>query len=64
MELFGSGNGFHNGGIDEFCSSRTAFDKAAGGTLLLDEAGDLSAAHQVKLLDFLDKLAGRQLRDE
>lgn len=53
-ELFGSGTGFHNGGMDE--PSRGAFDRAAGGTLLLDEAGDLSAAHQVKLLDFLDKL--------
>src|SRR5208283_31927 len=44
------------GGIDELHAPRSAFDKAAGGTLLLDEAGDLSTAHQVKLLDILDRL--------
>jgi len=55
-ELFGSGKDFLNGGIDELHAPRSAFDKAAGGTLLLDEAGDLSTAHQVKLLDILDRL--------
>ncbi len=55
-ELFGNGQAFHNGYIDELHAPRNAFDKAAGGTLLVDEAGDLSTAHQVKLLDFLDRL--------
>jgi len=55
-ELFGNGGGFHSGGIDEHHAHRTAFEKASGGTLLLDEIGDLSPAHQVKLLDILDRL--------
>jgi Nif-specific regulatory protein len=55
-ELFGNGKEFLSGGIDELHPPRSAFDKAAGGTLLLDEVGDLSAAHQVKMLDFLDRL--------
>ncbi|HIJ76863.1 MAG TPA: sigma 54-interacting transcriptional regulator [Deltaproteobacteria bacterium] len=55
-ELFGSGKDFLNGGIDELHSAPSAFDKAAGGTLLLDEVGDLSTAHQVKMLDILDRL--------
>jgi Nif-specific regulatory protein len=55
-ELFGNGNGFLNGGIDEHHAPRTVFDKASGGTLVLDEIGDLSPAHQVKLLDILDRL--------
>jgi Nif-specific regulatory protein len=55
-ELFGNGNGMLNGGIDEHHAFRTAFEKAYGGTLLLDEIGDLSPAHQVKLLDTLDRL--------
>ncbi len=55
-ELFGNGKGFLNGGIDQLHAPRGAFDKAAGGTLLLDEIGDLSAAHQVKLLDILERL--------
>jgi len=54
-ELFGNGQAFLNGSIDELHAPRSAFDKAAGGTLLVDEAGDLSTAHQVKLLDFLDR---------
>ncbi|MDR3569518.1 MAG: sigma 54-interacting transcriptional regulator [Syntrophobacteraceae bacterium] len=60
-ELFSSGNGFLNGCTEEFhappiLSTRMAgaFERAAGGTLLLDEVGDLSAAHQAKLLDMLD----------
>lgn len=56
-ELFG-------GGIDEIGSPvptglrhpRGALDRAAGGTLLLDEAEDLSTAHQVRLLDILDRV--------
>jgi Nif-specific regulatory protein len=55
-ELFGNGKGFLNGGIDEHHAPRGAFDRAAGGTLLLDEIGDLSAAHQAKLVDILDRL--------
>ncbi len=55
-ELFGNGKDFLNGGIDELHAPRSAFDKAAGGTLLLDEIGDLSTSHQVKLLDILDGL--------
>lgn len=55
-ELFGSGKDFLWGGIDELHAPQSAFEKAAGGTLLLDEAGDLSTAHQVKLLDILDRL--------
>ncbi len=55
-ELFGSGNGFLNGGIDELHTPRGALEKAAGGTLLLDEIGELSTSHQIKLLDALDGL--------
>ena len=55
-DLFGNGNGFHDGGMDELHPPRGAFEKAAGGTLLLDEIMDLSPAHQVKLLDILDRL--------
>ncbi len=55
-ELFGNGKDFLNGGIDELHAPRSAFDKAAGGTLLLDEAEDLSTTHQVKMLDILDRL--------
>ena len=59
-ELFGCANGFFKGGMGElqgFLPSAHllgAFERAAGGTLLLDEVGELSAAHQVKLLDILD----------
>jgi Nif-specific regulatory protein len=55
-ELFGNGNDFLKSGIDDVHLPRGAFSKAAGGTLLLDEIADLSTAHQVKLLDFLDRL--------
>lgn len=59
-ELFGNGNGngFLTGsiGIDEHQAARGAFEGAAGGTLMLDEIGDLSTAHQVKLLDMLDNV--------
>jgi len=55
-ELFGNGDGFLNGGIDEHHVPRTAFERASGGTLFLDEIGDLSHVQQVKLLDILDRL--------
>lgn len=55
-ELFGNGNGFLSDGIEESHARRGAFAKAAGGTLMLDEIGDLSPSHQVKLLDILDRL--------
>ena len=55
-ELFGNGNDFHSAGMDELHAPRGAFEKAAGGTLLLDEISDLSPAHQVKLLDILERL--------
>ena len=53
--MFGSEKGFLNGGMEELHAA-TAFDRAAGGTLLLDEVGELSAPHQIKLLDILDSL--------
>ena len=53
-ELFGSS-------AKSFLSDRldcglTAFDRSAGGTLLLDEVGELSIHHQIKLLDMLDRV--------
>ena len=52
-DLFGCEKGFLNGGVE---SRATALEKAAGGTLLLDDIGDLSVPHQIKLLDILDNL--------
>ncbi|MDR3556029.1 MAG: sigma 54-interacting transcriptional regulator [Syntrophobacteraceae bacterium] len=61
-ELFSGGNGYLKSGLEEPHGSlqparrEGAFERAAGGTLLLDEVGDLSAAHQAKLLDILEGL--------
>ena len=55
-ELFGSGKGFLNGAIEDLHAGRSAFDRAAGGTLLIDEIGELSTSQQIKLLDILDGL--------
>ena len=55
-ELFGGGNGFLSGGMDDLHPARGAFERAAGGTLLLDEIGELSSSHQIKLLESLDRL--------
>ena len=55
-ELFGSARGFLNDGIEGSHAFPGAFERAAGGTLLLDDIGDLSASHQVNLLDALDRL--------
>jgi Nif-specific regulatory protein len=51
-DLFGPEK-FLNSGANK---SATAFDSAAGGTVLLDDISDLSTPHQVKLLDVLDSL--------
>jgi Nif-specific regulatory protein len=53
-ELFGSEDGFLSGDIDLYAPS--AFQRAAGGTLALIDIGDLSAALQVELLDFLERV--------
>ena len=57
-ELFGneSDNGLIHNNVNESKAVRGAFEKATGGTLVLDEIGDLSRTLQVKLLDTLDKL--------
>ncbi|MGC9965343.1 MAG: sigma 54-interacting transcriptional regulator [Syntrophobacteraceae bacterium] len=52
-DLFGCEKGFLNSGVED---RSNAFDKAAGGTLLLDDVGELSVPHQIKLLDILDSL--------
>jgi len=52
-DLFGSEKGFLNSGGED---RATAFDRAAGGTMLLDDIGDLPVPHQTKLLDILDSL--------
>ena len=63
-ELFGSGDSFLNRGMEELHAPvqsvrrRGAFERAVGGTLLLDEVGDLSIAHQAKLLDMLEGMQG------
>lgn len=49
-ELFGSKKGSYTGSIAD---KKGLFETAAGGTLLLDEVGELSLATQVKLLRFL-----------
>ncbi len=41
---------------DRLGDGLSAFDRAAGGSLLLDEVGELSIHHQIKLLDMVDKL--------
>ncbi|MGC8490386.1 MAG: sigma 54-interacting transcriptional regulator [Syntrophobacteraceae bacterium] len=61
-ELFGHTDDFLQAGMTEPPGAlpparpQGAFERAAGGTLLLDEVGDLSPAHQVRLLDTLDGL--------
>jgi Nif-specific regulatory protein len=53
-DLFGSSaKSFLNDRLD---CGLTAFDRAAGGTLLLDEVGELTVPHQIKLLDMLDRV--------
>jgi Nif-specific regulatory protein len=52
-ELFDREKGYLSRGAEQ---RLTAFDKAAGGTVLLDDVGNLSLPQQAKLLDILDGL--------
>ncbi len=62
QELFSGESGFLRNGLEELHGHLQpgrrpgAFERAAGGALLLDEVGELSATHQAKLLDLLDGL--------
>jgi DNA-binding NtrC family response regulator len=59
-ELFGHTRGAFTGAV---AAKRGLFEEAHGGTLLLDEVGDLSAATQAKLLRVLQEGTIRRLGD-
>jgi Nif-specific regulatory protein len=50
-ELFGNPASFPGGPE----SRLSLFERASGGTLYLDEVGDLSSSHQIKILEFLEQ---------
>jgi len=60
-ELFGHEKGAYTGAHSQF---RGVFEKAAGGTLLLDEIGDMSLATQAKILRTLQNHEIRRIGSE
>lgn len=56
QELFGSTTHLP-GGLE---SKLSLFEKADGGTLYLDEVGELSGSHQIKILEFLEQSESRK----
>jgi len=56
QELFG-GMSPLPGALD---SKQSLLEKANGGTLYLDEVGDLSSSHQIKILEFLEQSESRK----
>jgi len=56
QELFGSTSPIPGGQE----SKLSLFEKADGGTLYLDEVGELSSSHQIKILEFLEQSESRK----